>query len=100
MVATSELRREASLWREQSGVLLEIRQAVDGLRFDDQTGGIFAPVFVPAYQSVVETVVARLGEGYERLREIEFALEQIAGSYEEEEARNAARVRRAVSAQP
>jgi hypothetical protein len=100
MVATSELREEASLWREQSARWLDIGNAVDGMRFDEQTGGIFTPVFVPAYHLVVDMVVARCAEAHDRLREVEFALEQIAASYEEEEARNSARVRRALSASP
>jgi hypothetical protein len=100
MVATTELRREASRWREYAVGLLDIRKAVDEMRFDGVEGGIFALLFVPAYQAVVEMVVARCGEGHDRMVEIGLALEWNAGSYEDEEATNAATLQAAAPASP
>jgi hypothetical protein len=99
-VATDALRREAARWREVAVTLADIQKAVDGMRFDGVEGGVFALAFVPAYESLVDMVVARCGEGHERLVEIGLALEWTAGSYEEEEATNAAQFQSAAPASP
>jgi hypothetical protein len=83
-VATDALRAAAGVWDEQSDILAALAQQVEGLRMDRGDAGIFQ-LMVSTYQTTVQLVADRCGEGRQRTADIADALRAAARTYDEEE---------------
>jgi hypothetical protein len=83
-VATGTLRSEAGVWDRESGQLNAITSKAEGLRMNRLEAGVFQ-VMVSAYESVVEQVQHRCGEGVQRMSEVAGTLRQVADTYDRED---------------
>jgi hypothetical protein len=83
-VATGTLRSEAGVWDHESGQLHAITSKAQGLRMNRLEAGVFQ-VVVSAYESVVEQVQNRCGEGTQRMSEVAGTLRQVADTYDQED---------------
>jgi hypothetical protein len=88
-VETGVLLREAKLWEDQALAMDEIRKKIDALRFTEvgQLG-----LFIPRYHVLVDALVARSGEGRDRMNEIRDTLGFVAQLYERTEARHTSKL--------
>jgi hypothetical protein len=80
-VCTTALRAEAASWDRQSDRLAGIAVRADGLHWGRIEAGIFQ-VVVSTYDSVVDWVAARCGEGRRRTSDIATALRDVANGYD------------------
>lgn len=83
-VATDALRRDASLWDDQSCAMRDIAARAESLRLNRIQAGLFQVVF-DAYTTVIDQVVARSREGSDRMGAIRDTLHATADTYDREE---------------
>jgi len=80
-VVTSELRREATTWDDQSAAIGQVGAHVEALRLTYVTAGIFAPI-VANYEGAVNQISGRCAEGSTNMAAIAAALRLNADSYD------------------
>ena len=89
-VGIQALRRDVSVWDQQSTHLRQIADQVDGLRMDRLEAGIFQ-VFVSAYHDAVTQVTGRAGEGSAAMDAVAATLSDVADAYQRNENANTRR---------
>ena len=81
-VVTSELRKEAVTWDDQSEAIGRVGVQAESLRLNYLTAGVFALV-VADYESAVDQISARCAEGTTRMADIAVALRANATAYDQ-----------------
>ncbi|MBT2385236.1 hypothetical protein [Streptomyces sp. ISL-11] len=84
-VITDGLRTDAGMWDKQSSAMGEIGRKVDGMRISRLEAGLFQVIY-SAYESAINQVSARCGEGEKRMAEVADALVKNAKAYDNHEA--------------
>ncbi|MGH3754239.1 MAG: hypothetical protein ACRDRP_16400 [Pseudonocardiaceae bacterium] len=91
-VITAALREEAGIWDDEAAETGKIGPKAEGLRLSRIEAGLFQ-IIVDTYGDVIEQVIARSGEGQQRMTEIGSTLRAVADTYDWIEADNAHRLR-------
>jgi hypothetical protein len=98
-IATDALRTEGDTWKQQGGQLFELGGTIHQLQFFGSEGGIYARL-VPTYNGLVTKLVMRCSEADASMTHICDTLYRIAQMFEEDEARNVERIKRAAAGSP
>ncbi|WP_199423894.1 type VII secretion target [Actinotalea solisilvae] len=80
-VVTEALRKEATTWDEQAGIIASSASSAESLRLTNLTAGIFFPI-VGEYESTVDAVAARCREGSTQMTAIASTLRRNADAYD------------------
>lgn len=91
-VATDALRTEAGLWSTQSAALAALSPRVATLHISRIEAGIFQ-LLVSAYDTVTDVVRDRTAEGAQEMAVIATTLNQVANTYDAEDAAGEHRLR-------
>lgn len=86
-VAIDELKNEAGVWEAQSEEIANIATTAEGLRLTRLEAGMFQLIVDP-YDSVIDQVIGRCGEGKDQMQAIGDSLRAAAKTYAEEEQEN------------
>jgi hypothetical protein len=91
-VATDVLRREATVWDDQSGKLARVSTDVAAMEFGRLEAGLFQ-LMVGPYNEVIDAVAARTREGATAMTEIGRTLRSVADTYDAEDKAGEHRIR-------